>query len=341
MGTDIGPLLLREEVELEYFSGKVIAVDGHNTLYQFLSIIRGPDGRPLMNRNGKITSHLSGLFYRTCNLLVYNIKPVFVFDGVPPKFKQKEIEERHEKRQEFKEKYEEALQAGDLEEAKKYAQGMASVDEYIVSSAKRLISLFGLPVIEAPSEGEAQAAYLSQAGLAYAAASQDYDSALFGAPFIARNLAVTGKRKMPGKKLYVEVKPEVIDVNKSLKELGISREQLIMVGILVGTDYNEGIKGIGPKKALSLVRRKLSLREIFSELNEPYSETLDEIYNFFLNPPVKQISSLSFSTPDKEKLVSFLVDENDFNEKRVLNALEPVLESIARRKSGLGRFMQQ
>ncbi|MGB9758623.1 MAG: flap endonuclease-1 [Thermoproteota archaeon] len=340
MGTEIGPLLLREEVELERFSGKIIAVDGHNTLYQFLSIIRGPDGHPLTNKEGRITSHLSGLFYRICNLLTFNIKPLFVFDGPPPKFKQKEIEARRERRQEFYEKYEEALQSGNLEEARKYAQGALSVDEYILSSAKRLITLLGLPVIEAPSEGEAQAAYLNKIGLTYAVASQDYDSALFGASLIARNLAISGRRKLPGKKAYVEVKPELVDVVKSLSELGITLEQLVMVGILVGTDFYEGVKGIGPKKALSLVKTHSSLREIFNELKVPFPDYLDEVYDFFLNPPVKHIETINFSPPDKEKIISFLVEENNFNEERVSNALQPVIDSLSKRKTGLGRFMQ-
>lgn len=340
MGTEIGPLLLREEVELERFSGKIIAVDGHNTLYQFLSIIRGPDGRPLTNKEGKITSHLSGLFYRVCNLLALNIKPLFVFDGPPPKFKQREIEARKERRQEFYEKYEEALQSGNLEEARKYAQGAFSIDEYILSSAKRLISLLGLPVIEAPSEGEAQAAYLNKVGLAYAVASQDYDSALFGALSIARNLAISGRRKLPGKKAYVEVKPELVDVTKSLKELGITLEQLVMIGILVGTDFYEGVKGIGPKKALSLVKTHSSLKEIFNELKVPFPDYLDEVYNFFLNPPVKHVDTISFSVPDKEKIISFLVEENNFNEERVSNALQPVMDVFSKRKTGLGKFMQ-
>lgn len=340
MGTEIGSLLLKEEVELERFSGKIIAVDGHNTLYQFLSIIRGPDGRPLTNKEGKITSHLSGLFYRICNLLIYNIKPFFVFDGPPPKFKQKEIEVRRERRREFYEKYEEALQSGDLEEARKYAQGALSIDEYILSSAKKLITLLGLPVVEAPSEGEAQAAYLNKIGLAYAVASQDYDSALFGAPSIARNLAISGRRKLPGKKAYIEVKPELVDVTRSLKNLDVTLEQLIMIGILVGTDFFEGVKGIGPKKALSFVKKHSSLREIFNELNIPFPDYLDEVYNFFLNPPVKHIDSLNFSTPDKEKVISFLVEENNFNEERVSNALQPVIDSISKRKTGLGKFMQ-
>jgi flap endonuclease-1 len=339
MGTDIGEILSKEDIELRRLGSRVIAVDGHNTLYQFLAIIRGPDGRPLSNREGKVTSHLSGIFYRTCNLLLGNIRPASVFDGKPPDFKTKEIHERSERREEAQRKYDEALRKGELEEARKFGQASARVDQDILSSGKELLQLMGIPTIDAPSEGEAEAAYLNRKGLVYATGSQDYDSALFGAPFIVRNLAITGRRKLPGKNTYIEVNPELIDVEVSLRNLGISREDLILIGMIIGTDYTEGIKGIGPKKALALIKQGLSVDEIYKQRGLKKPEEFDEIKKFFLNPPAIEVSELDFGRPDQERILSFLVDRYDFSEERVKKAIEPVILAFDKKKSGLGKFI--
>ncbi|MDK2783923.1 MAG: flap endonuclease, partial [Thermococcaceae archaeon] len=219
MGVQIGELLPRKELELENLNGKKVAIDAFNAIYQFLSTIRQRDGTPLMDSKGRITSHLSGLFYRTINLMEAGIKPAYVFDGKPPEFKKKELEKRAEYREEAQEKWEEALARGDMEEAKKYAQRASKVNEMLIEDAKKLLELMGIPWVQAPSEGEAQAAYMASKGDVWASASQDYDSLLFGTPRLVRNLTITGKRKLPGKDVYVEVKPELIVLEEVLKEL--------------------------------------------------------------------------------------------------------------------------
>lgn len=240
MGVPIGDLVPRKEIDLENLYGKKIAIDALNAIYQFLSTIRQRDGTPLMDSKGRITSHLSGLFYRTINLMEAGIKPAYVFDGKPPEFKRKELEKRREAREEAELKWKEALAKGNLEEARKYAQRATKVNEMLIEDAKKLLQLMGIPIIQAPSEGEAQAAYMASKGDVYASASQDYDSLLFGAPRLIRNLTITGKRKMPGKDVYVEIKPELVVLDEVLKELKITREKLIELAILVGTDYNPG-----------------------------------------------------------------------------------------------------
>jgi len=280
MGADIGDLLEREEVELEYFSGRKIAIDAFNTLYQFISIIRQPDGTPLKDSQGRITSHLSGILYRMSNMVEIGIRPVFVYDGEPPVFKKAEIEERKKRRVEAEEKWIAALQAGERD-AKKYAQAAGRVDDYIVESSKRLLDYMGIPFVDAPSEGEAQAAYMAAKGDVDFTGSQDYDSLLFGSPRLARNLAVTGKRKLPGKNVYVDVKPEIVSLADNLKKLGLTREQLIDIAILVGTDYNEGIKGVGVKKALNYIK---TYGDIFKALKaiKASIENVEEIREFYL-----------------------------------------------------------
>ncbi|MEM3820070.1 MAG: flap structure-specific endonuclease, partial [Nitrososphaerota archaeon] len=173
MGVKLGDLIpeeIVEKIELEHLRGRAIALDAYNILYQFVTIIRGQDGRPLMDSRGRITSHLSGLFFRTINFLKAGMKPIYVYDGRPPELKKQAIEKRMERRTEAAVLYREALEEGRIEEARKYAQQAATLDEFIVESSKKLIGLMGLPVIQAPSEGEAQAAYMASKGDAYASA---------------------------------------------------------------------------------------------------------------------------------------------------------------------------
>ncbi len=335
MGADIGDLLEREEVELEYFSGKIIAIDAFNTLYQFISIIRQPDGTPLKDSQGRITSHLSGILYRVSNMVEVGIKPVFVFDGKPPEFKKAELEERQKRRAEAEEKWMHAIEVGE-EYAKKYAQAAAKVDEYIVESSKELLEYMGVPWVQAPSEGEAQAAYMASKGDVDYTGSQDYDSLLFGSPKLARNLAITGKRKLPGKNVYVDVKPEVIILESNLKRLGITREQLVDIAILVGTDYNEGIKGVGVNKAYRYIK---TYGDIFKTLKalRVKIEFVEDIRNFFLNPPVSEDYNIKFKQPNEEKIVEFLCEEHDFSKERVEKAVEK-LKSLKSTQATLERW---
>jgi flap endonuclease-1 len=323
MGVDLGDLFNRKEIDLPDLKGKVIAIDAYNTLYQFLSIIRQRDGTPLIDSHGEITSHLSGFLYRTTNLVEEGIKPVFVFDGAPPQFKNTTIEERTKIRTEAFEKWEEAKASGG-EDAFKHAQASSRIGGNMIEDAKLLLGFMGIPVVQAPSEGEAQAAFLVRNNDAYAAGSQDYDALLFGASIVVRNLAVTGKRKLPGKSVYVDVKPEIIELEKGLQALEISREQLIDIAILVGTDYNEGIKGIGPKKALKLIRKHGSIERALDELNTGIKD-LAEIRALFLHPDVTPDYELKWKKPDAQAVIKFLCTEHDFSEARVSKAVERLL----------------
>jgi len=275
----------KTKVDLKSLSGKSIAIDAYNALYQFLAIIRQPDGTPLKDNTGRITSHLSGLFYRTANLVEMDIKVVYVFDGVPPALKEVEIKRRTKVKAEALIKYERALQEGRIEEARTYAQMTSRLKDYMAEDSKRLLTQMGVPWVQAPSEGEAQAAHLAKKGDTNYCASQDYDSLLFGAPTLLRNVTISGRRKLPRKPVYVEVVPEIIELDQLLKELNVTREQLIDIGILVGTDFNpEGVKGIGPKNALKLIKQHGSLDKLLPTLKEAeFPAEPQRIREIFLN----------------------------------------------------------
>lgn len=322
MGVAIGDIIPRRETSLEELRAKRIALDAYNALYQFLSAIRQPDGTPLMDHKGRITSHLSGLFYRTIRLVEAGVQPVYVFDGKPPELKRKTIEKRKEAREAAQKKWEEALERGDLTEAKKYAQAAHRLTKEMVEDAKALLTAMGVPWVQAPSEGEAQAAYMVARGDVWASGSQDYDSLLFGAPRLIRNLTIIGKRKLPGKDVYVDVMPERVELKEVLETLRIDRRKLVWIGILVGTDFNEKIPGVGPKRALALVKEYDSLEEIFKVLGYKPDYDWVAVERIFLEPDVTDDYRIQFKKPDREKIFEILVNEHNFSPERVERAVK-------------------
>lgn len=322
MGVNFSELVPARKIELEDLHGKTIAVDAYNTIYQFLSIIRDRfTGDPLKDSKGRVTSHISGLFYRTARLLEAGINPVFVFDGEPPKFKKSVIDERVRVRKEAKEKLEIAKKEGDLEKIRLYSQAATRLTSDMIEESKKVLEYMGIPVIQAPSEGEAQAAYMCSRGLVWACGSQDWDSLLFCTPKLVKNLTITGKRKLPRKEAYIDIKPELIELDCVLKELGVNRDQLIIIGILTGTDYNpKGIRGIGPKHALQLVKEKKNLENVLNAVEWEFETPAREIFEFFKNPPVEDCK-IKKTGPDFEKLREFMLD-HDFSEERIKKTME-------------------
>jgi flap endonuclease-1 len=324
LGVNLRDLVPKTTVKLEDLSGKSIAIDAYNALYQFLAIIRQPDGTPLKDGMGRVTSHLSGLLYRTSNLVEMGIKPIYVFDGIPPALKEVEIKRRKIVKEEAAVRYERALKEGKIEEARVYAQATSHLKDYMAEDSKKLLDLMGIPWIQAPSEGEAQAAHLARQGDADYCASQDYDSLLFGAPRLLRNVTISGRRKLPSKNVYVEIMPEVVELQQALKECGITYEQLIDVGILIGTDFNpDGIKGLGPKTALKMIKEHGSLENALPQLkNAEFPAEPQRIREIFLKPKVTDSYQIEWREPDVEGLVNFICKERDFSEDRVRKTLE-------------------
>ncbi len=337
--TELGKLIppeARRQVDLSQLAGRVIAIDAYNALYQFLASIRQANGTPLMDSKGRITSHLSGLFYRTINLLEHEIWPVYVFDGKTPEMKLMEIARRKKQREEALEKWLKAMERGDHEEARKYAKRALFLTSEMVEDAKKLLSLMGIPWVQAPADGEAQAAYIAKKGDAWAAGSQDYDALLFGAPILVRNLTITGKRKLPNREEYVEIKPEIIELNTVLKALRLKdRSQLIDLAILLGTDFNpDGVPGVGPQRALKLIYEFGSLEKMLSTIlkNVEFPRDPLEIKAYFLNPPVTEKYKIEFGEPDEKGLVEFLCHEHDFSKDRVLRGIERLKRALSKRK---------
>jgi flap endonuclease-1 len=321
MGVKLNGLFESRKIKMSELSGKVIAIDAFNWIFQFLTTIRLADGSYLTDSKGRVTTHLNGLFYRSVSLLENRIKPVFVFDGKAPKFKKETLQEREKTKEEAMEKMEHATTA---EEKAMYMRRLARIDDYIIDSSKELLHYLGIPYIQAPAEGEAQAAALSKQGKVFAAASQDYDTLLFGAKKVIRNLNITNKRKVSGKGITTGVSPEIIDAGYNLNKLEINREQLILLSLFVGTDYNKGVDGIGPKKALKLVKKK-SKSELFNAYDFRTDYDINEIYEYFISPSVINVNEdLNPGKIERERLIKFLCDEHSFSKDRVNQYLEKV-----------------
>ncbi len=322
MGVNLSGLIEPKTVELSELNGKTVAIDAYNTIYQFLSIIRQPDGHPLTDTKGNVTSHLSGLLYRTANLIEAGIEPSFIFDGKPHELKAGTLSKRRERREEAEKEWQKAVDEGDMKKAFSKAQQTSRMTDEIKQSSIDLLELMGLPVVMAPSDGEAQAAYMCSKGDVWASASQDFDSLLFGAPRLLRNVTITGRRKVPGKDLYRDVKTEVIDSKEFLEELGIDRSQLVDVCILMGTDFNGGISGIGPKKGLKLIRDHGDIEGALKHLNIEIPE-YQEIRDIFLNGMYNNNYTVKYKEIDKQGVID-LMTGFDFSENRVTSALDKI-----------------
>jgi flap endonuclease-1 len=339
MGLQIKDLITSKEIEINHLVNKIVVVDGFNLLYQFLTTIRQRDGTPLTDSKGNVTSHLIGLFSRTSNLLSKGIKLAFVFDGKPPELKEKERARRREVKLAAQKKYEVAKQQEDIISMKKFASQTTRLTPVMVEEAKKLIEAFGCPVIQAPSEGEAQAAYIVKQSGAYATISQDFDTLLYQTPRLIRNLSIAGKRKRTGKLGFTTIKPEEIILSENLNNLGLDIDQMIALSMLVGTDYNiGGIKGIGPKKAIILVKKYgKEFDEMFKEVkwDESFDIPWTEVYYQFKNMPVTDYYDLTWKDVNVEALKKLLVEEHDFSNERIDSAVKRFAK---KEQKGLSEF---
>ncbi|MEK6975387.1 MAG: flap endonuclease-1 [Candidatus Thermoplasmatota archaeon] len=367
MGIDLGDVVVKRPVTFAEYAGKHVAFDAWNILYQFLASIRQPDGTPLMDKEGRVTSHLAGILYRTGNLVEAGIKPVFVFDGPPHPLKAETLAGRSMRKEQAERDLGEARtaiaaarEAGDdeaeaagVERARTKAQQTSRLTVPMVEQAQEVLRALGIPVVQAPGEGEAQAAWMCQQGLVHAACSQDYDAVLFGTPRLVRHLAVTGRRKLPGKQVWVDVQPEEIALDASLASAGLTREQLIDVALLVGTDFHPGIHGIGPKKAVAVIKKEGNLESLIDRLaaNPSSADSAveraileqhaaladrDEVRRIFLQPAHADPGAIDLKPADADAIHNIMVGRHGFSAERVDAALSKF--NAARKKAGQTRL---
>lgn len=343
MGTNLKDIAVGKEIEFSELEGKKLVVDSMNVIYQFLSSIRQQDGSLLTDSKGHPTSHLVGLFSRMTKLKKLGIQLAFVFDGKKPDLKKKEVERRSALKKQAQVEYEIAKEREDVAAMRKYAARTSLLTKEMINEAKELLDALGFPIIQAPSEGEAQAAFMVKQGDFYAEVSQDYDCLMFGVPRLIQNLTLSERKKSKNKLSYEKIKPVVVDLKETLAKNNLTQDQLIVLGILVGTDFNiGGIKGIGPQKGLKLVEKhRNNFDALFEEAkwSENFEFSWKEVFDTIKNMPVTKDYELKWKKIDRDRVIQILVEEHEFSRERVeknLNDMEE-LETKGKQK-GLGDF---
>ncbi|XP_043712701.1 flap endonuclease 1 isoform X2 [Telopea speciosissima] len=331
---DNAPKCMKEQKFESYF-GRKIAIDASMSIYQFLIVVGRIGTETLTNEAGEVTSHLQGMFTRTIRLLEAGMKPVYVFDGKPPDMKKQELAKRFSKRTDATEDLAAAIEAGDKEDIEKFSKRTVKVTKQHNEDCKKLLRLMGVPVIEAPSEAEAECAALCKKGKVYAVASEDMDSLTFGAPRFLRHLMDPSSRKVPVMEF---------EVSKILQELNLTMDQFIDLCILSGCDYCDSIRGIGGQTALKLIRQFGTIENILENINKeryqiPEDWPYQEARHLFKEPVVSadhEQLEIKWTSPDEEGLITFLVNENGFNHDRITKAIEKI--KVAKNKSSQGRL---
>lgn len=339
MGFKLSPLVVKNRLSLNALRGRLLAVDASNMLYQFLALVRTSDGSSFTDSHGHITSHLLGITSRTTKLMAeYGVRQVFVFDGKPPELKSKTLGQRHVSRDEAHKAWKAAVGRGDYVTAWSKAVRMGRLTQSMRDDAMRLLKLMGIPHVQAPEEGEAQAAYMARVGDVWAANSRDYDSVLFGAPRLVRYITISGQQYLPSMNITRPLIPELIELKELLSKWQISREQLVDLAILVGTDFNDGIRGIGPKTALKLIKLHKNLESMPSEISENLSKDWEQVRSIFLAPKVTDQYDLRYSPPDESGLVKFLCDDRNFSREIVSLIIQRLRAFRSKEESKLSKW---
>jgi flap endonuclease-1 len=334
---DYAPSAVKEN-EIKNYFGRKVAIDASMSIYQFLIAVR-QDGSTLTNAEGETTSHLMGMFYRTIRMIENGIKPVYVFDGKPPEMKSGELAKRQERREEAQKSLEQAEAAEEPENVEKFQKRLVKVTKQHNDECKTLLRLMGVPYIEAPCEAEAQCAALVKAGKVYAVGTEDMDALTFGSTVLLRHLTFSEARKMPIKEFYLD---------RVLRDLELSYDQFIDLCILLGCDYCDSIRGIGPKRAMELIRQHKTIEAVVKSLDPkkypvPENWPYEEARRLFKNPDVSDPESLEIKwlEPDVEELVKFMVTDKGFNEERIRNGAKKLEKSRTTTTQGrLDTFFQ-
>ncbi len=346
MGVAISSLIEASEIKIEQLQGKIIAVDAMNMVYQFITTIRQHDGTPLKDSKGRVTSHLTGLFSRCTRLMQKGLKLVFVFDGKMPALKKEERARRDALKLKAIASFEEAKESQDVEGMKKFAGRSARVTPDILRESKELLAALGIPVIQAPSEGEAQAAHMVNRGDCDIVASQDFDCLIYGAKQFVRNLSISQKRKKINALTYKVVLPEVLTLKDTLHKLDLNLDQLRALAMLIGTDFNVGgVKGLGPKKGIALVKEfGNDFPALFQkvEFEKHATAPWEDIFDTIKNIPTTDNYTLEWHDINKEQLIKLLVEEHDFSQERVDNAMKNLEDAKHKtQQTSLGKFLKK
>ncbi|SDC23181.1 flap endonuclease-1 [Natrinema hispanicum] len=312
-----------EEIPFDDIEG-VVAVDAHNWLYRYLTTtVKWTDSETYTTADGTEVANLVGIVQGLPKFFENDVTPVMVFDGGPSELKDDEIESRREQRRSYEEQLETARKEGDAVAIAQLESRTQRLTPTIQETSRELLRLLDVPIVEAPAEGEAQAAHMAKRGDADYVGSEDYDALLFGAPRTLRQLTSKGD-------------PELMDLEATLDHHDLTLEQLIDAAILIGTDFNEGVSGIGPKTALSEIADHGDLWSVL-EARGDHIEHADRVRQLFRDPNVTD--DYEFETtlePDLAAAREYVTEEWGVDEDEVARGFERIEESVT--QTGLDRW---
>lgn len=321
---DLRDLAVIEPVSFDDIGGSVVAVDAHNWLYRYLTTtVKWTASEAYTTADGVEVANLVGAVQGLPKFFEHDLTPVFVFDGAVAELKSEEVERRREQRERYEEDLEAAREREDPIAVARLESRTQRLTDTIVETTRELLALLDVPVVDAPAEGEAQCAYMARQGVADYAGTEDYDALLFGAPQTLRQLTSSGD-------------PELMDLEATLAEHGLTREQLVDVAILCGTDFNEGIRGVGPKTAVSLVREYDNIYAVLENRSEDIPH-VDRLRALFLDPAVSDVSPDTDINPDVAGARAFVVDTWEVDPDEVERGFERIEEATT--QTGLDRFI--
>ena len=335
MGCNLRDLTTPEDIDLAELRGKRVGIDAFLTAFQFLTTIRDRsptgDGGPLRDSKGRVVAHLMGILNRTTSMLSMGIQPIFIFDGQSPELKADELAARRKRRLEAEAIHKQALEDGDYQTAQKMAQRIVHYSPEMIDDTKKMLDLLGVRWIDAAAEGEGQEAVMAVTGQLDIVATQDWDALLYGSPILVRNLMSHGSKRH-GR----TVKAQKINLQEMLDTHDLSREQLVDLAIMIGTDFHPGLKGIGPKTGIKLIKSLGTIEAICEEKGKEVPERLDEIREIFLNHPASEVAveALKPGEVDVKGLTHFLQEEREFSQRRMDAAFDALRKGNLIREGG-------
>lgn len=321
-----------KEGKIDQYFGRVVAIDASILVYQFIAAVRDREGSTLVDESGETTSHIIGTFYRTIKLLTNGIKPVYVFDGKPPELKGGELKKRQERAQEASEKLAKAKEEGDAEEIKKQMKRTSRMTKEQSDEVRKLLELMGIPCIEAACEAEGTCAALVKEGKCFGTVTEDMDALTLGSTIVLRKFSSSDYKKEPIREYCL---------TSVLEEMGFTMDQFIDLCILLGCDYCDTIKGVGPETSFKLIKEYKSIEKILPHIEGkkyqvPEDWKFKEARQLFQHPIVTDVSNikLEWKKPDEEGVIKYLVQEKHFNEERVKNGLEKIKQTKSKGVQG-------
>jgi len=321
---DLRSLAVIDDIAFEDVGGSVVAVDAHNWLYRYLTTtVRFTSDAKYTTADGEEVANLVGVVQGLPKFFEHDLTPVFVFDGSVADLKEDEVAQRREEREKREEKLEAARERGDAEAISRLDSQTQRLTDTILTTTREVFEHLDVPIVDAPAEGEAQAAHMARQGTVDYVGTEDYDALLLGAPLTLRQLTSSGD-------------PELMDFEATLDHHGITWEQLVDAAILMGTDFNPGIDGVGPKTAITLVKEHGDLWGAL-EARDEHIDHGDRIRAMFLEPTVTDDYDLDLDVnPDLDAARSYVTDEWEVDAGEVNRGFERIEESVV--QTGLDKW---